>query len=42
MVKVNSDAKEQYCLGTWNVRTTNEGQIGCGQAGDGKSEHQHF
>ena len=29
--------KEQYCIGTWNVRS-----IGSGQTGDGKSEHQYF
>ena len=28
--------KEQYCIGTWNVRSTN--QIGSGQTGDGKCE----
>ena len=27
--------KEQYCLGTWNVRSM-------GQTGDVKTEHQHF
>ena len=31
--------KEQYCIGTWNVRSMNQGH---GQTGDGKSEHQHF
>ena len=32
--------KEQYCLGTWNVRSMNQGKlIGSGQTGDGKSEH---
>ena len=30
--------KEQYCIGTWNVRW----QIGSGQTGDGKSERRHF
>ena len=41
--------KEQYCIGTWNVRSMNQignqsnlRQIGRGQAGDGKSECQHF
>ena len=29
--------KEQYCIGTWNVR-----QIRSGQTGDGKSKHGHF
>ena len=28
--------KEQYCIGTWNVRSTNQGKLE-----DGKSEHQH-
>ena len=32
--------KEQYCVGTWNVRSMNQG--GSGQTGDCKSEHQHF
>ena len=32
--------KEQYCIGTWNVRSMNQG-IGSGQTGDGKSEPQH-
>ena len=31
--------KEQYCIGTWNVRSMN--QIGSGQTGDGKSERQN-
>ena len=40
--------KEQYCTGTWNIRSMNQignqsnlRQIGRGQAGDGKSECQH-
>ena len=33
--------KEQYCIGTWNVRSTSQAQIGSGQIGDGKSERQH-
>ena len=33
--------KEQYYIGTWNVRSISR-QIGSGQTGDGKSEHQHF
>ena len=33
--------KEKYCIGTWNVRSMNQGKLG-GQRGDGKSEHQHF
>ena len=31
--------KEQYCIGTWSIRSMNQGKLGCGQAGDGKSEH---
>ena len=31
--------KEQYCIGTWNVRSMNQGKSGHGQAGDGKIEH---
>ena len=31
--------KEQYCIGTWNVRSMN--QIGSGQPGDDKSERRH-
>ena len=34
--------KEQYCIGTWNVRSMNQArQIGRGQTGDGKSERRH-
>ena len=40
--------KEQYCIGTWNVRSmnqignqSNQRQIGSGQTGDGESERQH-
>src|SRR5574341_1382582 len=29
--------KEQYCIGTWNVRSMNQGKTG-----DGKSEHRRF
>ena len=32
--------KEQYCLGTWNVRSMNQGKLLSGQTRDGKSEHQ--
>ena len=32
---------EQYCIGTWNVRSMNQGKLS-DQTGDGKSEHQHF
>ena len=32
--------KEQYSIGTWNVRSMNQGRgIGSGQIGDGRSEH---
>ena len=34
--------KEQYCIGTWNVRFHESRPIGSDQTGDGKSEHQHF
>ena len=41
-------SKEQYCIGTWNVRSmnqignqSNQRQIGSGQTGDGKSVCQH-
>ena len=33
--------KEQYCIGTWNVRSMNQGKIGSGQIVGGKSERQH-
>ena len=33
--------KEQYCIGTWNVRSMNAGKFGSGQTRDGKSERQH-
>ena len=33
--------EEQYCIGTWNVRSMNQATLN-GQTGDGKSEHQHF
>ena len=38
--KVRS-CEEQYCTGTWNVRSMNQRQIGSGQTGDSKSEHGH-
>ena len=31
--------KEQYCIGTWNVRSMNQGKFGSGQTGDDKSGH---
>ena len=37
----NQCCKEQYCTGTWNVRSMNQGKLS-DQTGDGKSEHQHF
>ena len=33
--------KEQHCIGTWNVRSMNQGQLGVVKTGDGKSEHRH-
>ena len=33
--------KEQYCIGTWNVRSMNQGKLEMVK-GDGKSEHRHF
>ena len=33
--------KEQYCIGTWNIRSMNQ-ESRSGQTGDGKSEHRHF
>ena len=33
--------KEQYCIGTWNVKLMNQKQIGSGQR-EGKTERQHF
>ena len=33
---------EQYCIGTWTVRSMNQGKFGSGQIGDGKSERQHL
>ena len=43
VVKVKSDVgEEQYCIGTCSVRSMNQDKFGSGQAGDGKSEHQHF
>ena len=33
--------KEQYCIGTWNVRSMNQGILESGQTRDGKSEHRH-
>ena len=33
--------KEHYCIGTWNVRSMNQGKIGSGQTREGKSECRH-
>ena len=33
--------KEQYCIGTGNVRSVNQGKLEVVKP-DGKSEHQHF
>ena len=33
--------KEQYCIGTWDVRSMNQGKLDVVKQ-DGKSEHQHF
>ena len=33
--------KEQYCIGTWNVRSMNQGNLDI-QTGDGNSECRHF
>ena len=27
MMEVKSDAVEQYCIGTWNVRSMNQGKL---------------
>ena len=27
MMEVKSNAKEQYCMGTWNVRSMNQGKL---------------
>ena len=34
--------KEQYCIGTLNVRSMNQGKLEVVQTGGGKSEHRHF
>ena len=33
--------KEQYCIGTWNVRTMNQGKLEVVKR-DGKGECRHF
>ena len=34
--------KEQYHIGTWNVRSMNQGKLEVVKQGDGKREHQYF
>ena len=34
--------KEQYCIGTWNIRSMNQGKLDAVKAGDDKSEHWHI
>ena len=31
--------KEQYCIGTWNVRSMNQGELEMVKTGDEKTEH---
>ena len=33
--------KEQYCIGTWNIRSMNQGKLDM-VAGDSKREHRHL
>ena len=33
--------KEQYCIGTWNVRSKNQGKLEVVKQEIGKSEHRH-
>ena len=33
--------KEQYCIGTWNDRSMNQGKLEVVKR-DGKNEHRHF
>ena len=33
--------KEQYCLGTWNVRSMNQGKLEMVKQEIGKGEHRH-
>ena len=33
--------KEQYCIGTWNVRSMNQDKLEVVKTGDGKSERRH-
>ena len=34
--------KEQYCIGTYNVSSMNQGKLEVAKTGDGKSEYRHF
>ena len=34
--------KEQYFIGTWDVRSMNQGKLEVIKKGDGKSERRHF
>ena len=34
--------KEQYCIGTFNVRFMNQGKLEVGQTGGGKSKYLNF
>ena len=34
--------KDQYCIGNMECQVHESKQIGSGQTGDAKSEHQHF
>ena len=34
--------KQQYCIGTWKVRSMNQGKLEVTQTEDGNSEHWHF
>ena len=34
--------KEQYCIGTWNVRSMNQCKLEVVKQGMAKSEHRHF
>ena len=38
------ESKEQQCIGTWNVRSMNQGELEVVNlpTGDGKSEHRQF
>ena len=40
MIEARSDPVEQYCIGTWNVRSMNQGKLEVVKR-DGKSERRH-